>query len=301
MDTAISYYPDFRWPVPRNPDKGYRWVDGRLEPEMGATFRDYEPAEDGALFLNFADTPATPEAILSFANRYGLLGYGAIGPEGETVDAWRRAIAWFKMLLDLHKAARRYDYDFISDHLQWERDSVRCDGLPRLPGVLSGKPVHLDRRALQKADIRKSHLESVALVFLAEALNAAFAECAPYALFLNPDGGSRLVQFYRIRSLFGLMVVQLEHADLFIDDYTQCVVCGRWFALEPGVNRADRITCSDACRQKLHRQRRAQALRLHGQGKTVNQIATEVGSSPETVANWINAKEPSKPRRKKEH
>lgn len=286
----ISYHPKFFWPAPRRPDKGYRWVNGRLEPEPGATFCDHEPGVQKALFLTFAHMSATPESILDFANHYGLLGAGAIGPDGETVESWQRAIAWVKLLESLWEAARNSLAYVIQEHLQWGKDYVACSALPVLPGVLSGKPVLLDRRALQKAGVRRNNADLVARVFVAEALNAARAACAPDALFAEPDFKLRLIRYYRIQSLFGLIVTQLEQSNLFVPPtYGKCAACGRWFELEPGVNRADRITCSDACRQKLHRQRRAQALHLHAAGKAVEEIAAEIGSSPETIAKWIKS------------
>src|SRR5262249_32753978 len=70
-------------------------------------------------------------------------------------------------------------------------------------------------------------------------------------------------------------------------DYHRCPVCGRWFERSPGVNRADRQTCSPTCRTKAYRQRQEAARRLHAEGKTLREIAHEVGSTVANVRKWV--------------
>jgi hypothetical protein len=53
---------------------GYRLSAGGLE-SVGKQFEQYRPLEDLALFVKFArDTPASPQGMLQFCNRYGLVG-----------------------------------------------------------------------------------------------------------------------------------------------------------------------------------------------------------------------------------
>jgi hypothetical protein len=74
--------------------------------------------------------------------------------------------------------------------------------------------------------------------------------------------------------------------------YQRCPVCARWFELAPGVNRANRLTCSSTCRTRAYRDRREAALRLHAEGSTPREIARQLGSDVPTVKKWIaNAKE----------
>jgi DNA-binding NarL/FixJ family response regulator len=69
--------------------------------------------------------------------------------------------------------------------------------------------------------------------------------------------------------------------------YQQCPVCRRWFELTPGVHRADKLTCSQACRTRAYRHRQEKAVQLHAEGRTVRQIAKEIGSDVKTVRGWI--------------
>jgi hypothetical protein len=67
----------------------------------------------------------------------------------------------------------------------------------------------------------------------------------------------------------------------------QCQVCRRWFELSPGINRADRLTCSDSCRVRQTQERRTRARQLRAEGKTAKQIAREIGSKVDKVKEWL--------------
>src|SRR4051794_34224814 len=87
------YMNEFKWPVAA---EGYRWVESReAVPPMSdqaspvlvcqtaspsiAPAKWYAPLrEKPALFRTFADTPATPEGILGFVRKYGMLGGSAV-------------------------------------------------------------------------------------------------------------------------------------------------------------------------------------------------------------------------------
>jgi hypothetical protein len=49
------------------------------------------------------------------------------------------------------------------------------------------------------------------------------------------------------------------------------------------------LTCSDACRQKAHRDRQAKARQLHSEGHSPTDIAQSIGSSVEAVQRWLLA------------
>jgi hypothetical protein len=87
--------------------------------------------------------------------------------------------------------------------------------------------------------------------------------------------------------LLGFMFLQLGCAFVGAFRFRQCAACGKWSLLRPGVNRADRTTCSDYCRLKLYRQRRAQAVALGHQGWTPEQIAREIRADLAKVKTWL--------------
>jgi len=73
--------------------------------------------------------------------------------------------------------------------------------------------------------------------------------------------------------------------------YQRCVSCGKWFELLPGINSADKQTCSQTCRTRLYRQRKERALALHAQGKTARAIARELKAKLGAVTKWITTGE----------
>jgi hypothetical protein len=89
-------------------------------------------------------------------------------------------------------------------------------------------------------------------------------------------------------NLLDFMFFQLGHALLGGQRFRQCAACGKWSLLRPGVNRADRATCSAYCRLRLHRQRRTKAEELHRRGWSAQKIAQEIGSDVSKVRQWLS-------------
>jgi hypothetical protein len=93
------------------------------------------------------------------------------------------------------------------------------------------------------------------------------------------------------RNLFAALCLQFALALAGNKHFQQCVSCGKWYELLPGVNRADKQTCSQTCRTRLYRQRKLRALALHAEGKTARAIAHEQEAKPDAVAKWITTGE----------
>jgi len=87
--------------------------------------------------------------------------------------------------------------------------------------------------------------------------------------------------------LFAALCLQFALALAGDKHYQQCVSCGKWYELLPGVNRADKQTCSQTCPTRLYRQRKQRALALHAAGKTARAIARELEAKVEAVTKWI--------------
>ena len=83
--------------------------------------------------------------------------------------------------------------------------------------------------------------------------------------------------------------IWLQFAMAICDDknFRQCEVCGKSFEISPETARVSRTLCSNACKAKAHRKRRAEALALFQKGRTPKQIAKQVGSQLSTVEKWI--------------
>jgi hypothetical protein len=86
--------------------------------------------------------------------------------------------------------------------------------------------------------------------------------------------------------LLSFMFFQLGQAILGGRGFRQCIVCGKSSLLLPGVNRKDRITCSDYCRLKLWRERKA-ADELHRAGWSAAKIAKRIGWDIGRVKEWL--------------
>jgi hypothetical protein len=97
-------------------------------------------------------------------------------------------------------------------------------------------------------------------------------------LYIVPDG------------LVGALWLQFARAVERDSQFRQCAECGIWFELAPGTARADKLYCSTPCRTKAYRKRQAEAVRLHGEGRSIEDIARELESEPETVRGWLERK-----------
>jgi hypothetical protein len=93
------------------------------------------------------------------------------------------------------------------------------------------------------------------------------------------------------KNLFAAMCLQFALALAGNKNYLRCVSCGKWFELLPGVNRADKQTCSQTCRTRVYRQRKERAMALHAQGKTARAIARELDAKVDVVTKWITTGE----------
>jgi hypothetical protein len=88
-------------------------------------------------------------------------------------------------------------------------------------------------------------------------------------------------------NLFAALCLQFALALADNKNYQRCASCGKWYELLPGVNRADRQTCSQTCRTRVYRQRKERAIALHAEGKTARAIARELDAKVGAVQKWI--------------
>jgi hypothetical protein len=145
-------------------------------------------------------------------------------------------------------------------------------------------------------------LAQAARSFVISKINAqlylyAHPEIAP--VFLKPSAKRDVRQPPRLcvspRGLWGAMMIQFAQAVTGEREHRRCPECGKWFVLGLGekkarADRIDRVTCSGACRTRLHR-RRKKARRLHASGQTAERIAEAVDSDVATVRQWTEGKE----------
>jgi predicted nucleic acid-binding Zn ribbon protein len=104
-------------------------------------------------------------------------------------------------------------------------------------------------------------------------------------VFRTPHGA---VDFQiHVEDLKTALWFQLAIAVARAKEFRACEVCGKPFEVSPEVNRKDRVTCSDACRSRAYRRRKARAIELRAGGKKLREIAKAVGSDMKTIKGWL--------------
>jgi predicted nucleic acid-binding Zn ribbon protein len=295
-----------RWHAPDPTGEGLAWIrsepleDWVLVAPPGLSLRDYDPMGEPALFLLLAATPIIPDGVLSFANRWGLLGLRRdhvfhstirqldvvedgerrqmanklealrqhLLPGQEPFHWWRWAITWMDLRVQLWKCANAGDTDGLSQLVRWagphdvwvhhsfgplygDRSVYKRDSDGNRVYSAPGNPVLL---SLSADGIAAGDQVGLARWVLARELHAQLSDCRAGMTWERQTGRPRL----RIgpRSLWAALVLQLALAVDQDAEFRQCAACGKWFPISPGVSRVDRKTCSDACRTKLHREKK---------------------------------------------
>jgi transposase-like protein len=287
----------------------------RVHGTSGGAFRAvrYQPlAAYSGLFRNFAATDPSLDAIKSFADRYGVLGgnlrkrivlyghgRGSHHPMGfgEHVDDWIKEIMVMRLAVDLWEAARQGDSDYLEAMISWapEHARVSIDTHPDLErGQLPEKPAYVHRAVI--ADERldpeilarfvPGDLIAPALHCMQSLVNEHLHHRASPRLLWEPNR-DRLGLYIVPDGLIGALWLQFARAVERDARFRQCTECTTWFEVAPGRGRTDKQFCSTACRTRAYRKRQAAAVRLHGEGRSIEDIARELESDPATVRSWI--------------
>jgi len=249
-------------------------------------------SEFSALFREFANTTPTPEGILAFANKYGLLGLPprlVFAPDGppktfarvncELLEDWVRQIQAMRDATTL-----------------W--DKIRTDQKADLAKVLCWQESHEEKPAgwYYRAQLipgvpdpcTPGDIVTPALCLLRNRINDFLVTTvSPMMQFESPrrELALRLLP----RDLLAALWLQLAWAVSGNRDYHVCKKCGRWF--EVSKRQLDhrtvrRLFCSDPCKSADYRDNKTKAQALGATGMSPKQIAAELGKSVETVRAW---------------
>ena len=268
-------------------DVDIRIEDDEHDPEH---FRSYDPfVEEPALFMVFADLEQLGwpfhslkggklrrlrESILGFIDKYG-----APHIEGMFIASLGIESRSMRDAIELWQAVVVHDKSAISKYITWSQESG---------WELSGTPLE------QIVDpdsnwIESSHGKNQIFARAAEIVDMATAARCAEELQLAPirRPGKPLELGIEIDNL--LRVVWLQFALAVADNkqYRRCKMCNSPFEVASGENRKDRITCSDACRIRAYRNRKARAQEMRTAGRRLREIAKEVGSDMQTVKRWV--------------
>jgi hypothetical protein len=267
-------------------------------PRDQAQMERYDPIKrESALFRIFANTPATKEAILEFANQYGLLySVGAkveLERDGRKLDSWGTPYTdWRNNILALRHWIKVWD--FIADRdsrglAQYER---RLPELAQIEDEISGGGLTVqsligDLRDTRGLD-RKQRLAAAKQALSFAVLESPLVASMRFNLKNDAAPGS-LHPRLRAEHLVTALWMQFALAIVENKEYRRCKHCQKPYELAPDVARTNRDYCSHTCRLKAYRKRQKDAMRLHKKGKTLRAIADELESDVKFVRGWIAA------------
>jgi hypothetical protein len=337
----VSVEVDFDWYVGT---EGYRlvemhprWAAGEAKgpllmlcpPEGPAPeVRRYFPLDQyPALFRTFADTPTTPEGVLQFANRFGMLG-GQVAVETDrepppaTPTSPQRfvgaepVVAWLNAILRMRQAVALWDMVSAGDLAGIEQVIVQnLDGLHFHPkpewfltdwrrqkahelrmGMLdfggakleAAKPIWF--RPNLSSDERFQQLQGSRLVSPARLLITQFVmEWLDAQVWLEDEWfvKEQFCLVHRPQSLAGALWLQFAHSLATSRRYRICNECGEWFEIPLRGARISREYCTNACRSKAYRKRQDRARALAAEGKEPREIARELDTTASIVRKWL--------------
>jgi hypothetical protein len=272
----------FEWQRPARRKQGFAWEgegdQRRLVDVPGAKFEGYEPPV--ALFRDFADLDGTAEAVLGFAARYGRLG-PANDPAMTFLDSWRDLSGQMRRFVTLGDALSSGDEKKIRDAL----GTLTAEDFEAVAERRNTPGARVNPFSITAGEYAHAALARIGYVLLTR---RGFFENLTLEGDWGPKAGVRAR--FRHDHLWGFMLFQYGMSLIGGRRFRRCEGCGKWFRLAPSVNRADRATCSDSCRFQQYRRRRLRAVELHDAGKTIKQIAKELGSAVNTVKGWVTGR-----------
>src|ERR1035441_8390476 len=282
---------EFTWRVPKN---GFRWCTASTEhstphrvlgarPTPGRFLvsaipdthlqpgTEYPPLlTHTGLFKQLADTPATEEGILQFANKYGHLGGVASVPiavpgepdtsSGEPFEEWKVSILRLRDIVLTWEAAHEPNKEILSAYIRWEPGGVFYRSVGDATLIASETAAELMAR------FTPGDLVMPAMYIVQRRINERLSEygVTPKLLWNRSEGG--LVLRLSAHSLIGAIWLQFAKAVEGNKEYKQCqnARCRRW--IEVGGNRtarSDKKFCSPSCKSDAHRRKSEQASRMH--------------------------------------
>lgn len=252
------------------------------------------PLENSALHREFAFGPGSIESLLEFAHNSGLPGgvtevrveseRGRPATRGAEVGAWRSEMVVMREALDLSDAARDGDVARLQQAIKWQ----------------SGVPVYRRHGAATFEPLLTPHLEEDLRSFLSPDDLRWPARIASMRIFNARTTWAVSPRLHLDRSVLG-MSFQLESRSLLEGLWLQCALavsaatryrrcqCGRWMEISVGGTGRNKQSkfCSDACRFRAYRDRKAAAVELNLQGVPAKQIAERLNVELASVKRWL--------------
>lgn len=290
----------------------------------------YRPdQEQPALFREFAGLPPDDEeAILAFANRFGMLGESILawwdlrpdppkqGATFEPLSSWAASIRELRHALRLHEIVRRGDRGAAAAVLRWGlpadphpqawfiRSDFDADPDAFAAWWLSENPAappeavrwQYDRMCWVQVYTGQMPSPSddplvVVRTWVDGHIKYRVEGMATVTYAIDPDHGRRVFQV-RANHLIGLMWLQFARAVAGEKEYRACKECRTWFELgaRDDGRKGRRVFCGDPCKLKDYRRRKQTALEMKARRKSPRQIAEATDTDLATVEKWLKPK-----------
>jgi hypothetical protein len=241
-------------------------------------------------FLQFIKIK-TQNDVVNFANEYGFLG-GLITEsildeksqeevDGESLDRWFTEVRKLANAVEIRAAIQGDDKAWLSSKILLSKIQGK------LICSLDLRPFPVGQKYIDAAEyqqIENGKYQSVANHFLNEAINTQ----------LHSNLGAKVV-------LMGIDERKLEITPSNLlsalwykfaigrEQYKRCSECASWFSPPLGRGRRDKLYCSNACKVKAYRSRKAEAINLYSQGWELNKIEKKTGIEINQLRKWINS------------
>jgi hypothetical protein len=265
--------------------------------QLGTAVRAIPPPSE-KVFLDFADLdPEDDAALLAFANTNGLLTGGEMlyprrpgqptqGAPGELREFWQEQIRLMAAAVALWKAIRAEDMQALSAVIRWRGDDcVDYEGPPFHTYRTIAAP---GQREFLLKRMEPGDVVMPAKLFLQELANESLERWVSPRLLWTRDR-KRMGLFIVPNSLLGFMWYQLSAAIAEFRTFRNCAVCKTPMLISPAGSgqRANKSTCSNACRVRLYAGRVLEAQELARRGIAPKQIAQKLGAELPKVKAWI--------------
>lgn len=251
---------------------GEEYRPGRGVPAHQPTHRRGSRRRNEPTPSSCAGTRTTRAVVNGFATRFGPVGPLALIPEiragrhlvraGETFDLWAKGVRAMRAAVDLAAALASGEARQVREWVSFLGDESDPTGVrffrafeDRATTVVNVTREH----SAVAAHLRPNGWARAARIVLHEMVNARLRDDTRARLVFDPrrDALGLRIGCDTLRAALWLQFASALDAGRI----RRCEACGALLVVAEGISRSDRKTCSDKCRQRLTRERRAQAAR----------------------------------------
>lgn len=245
---------------------------------------EYSPFIESGLFKNFSEIELNEIGIIQFANKYGTLTTNQI----ETLEYWASnvkeiwiVISIWEGIIKSNKLALSRLKDWIDQQNeskinQYETHNISANS----QSVSNFIQIINDTLNLNKIN---EEVYSTTCNLLKNHINNKL-KLVSSEMYLN---NKQLYLGYSPKSLLSGMWLQLALAVSEDKDFRRCKECQTWFEISPDSARKSKLFCSNACRSKNYRKRRAYAKKLFNKGYPSQKISKELNTDISTIEKWV--------------